>query len=104
MYGLRPFPPPAQLLRIDIDEAQTTCNAAPTVALTGDARATLEAILGGGLGSARLRSGASRSAAACGRAIPALTRPMRAKSGFLSVIRQNAPGALLLGDSTQPVN
>ncbi|HKC17938.1 MAG TPA: 5-guanidino-2-oxopentanoate decarboxylase [Steroidobacteraceae bacterium] len=103
MYGLRPFPPPAQLLRIDIDEAQTTCNAAPAVALTGDARATLEAILGGGLGSARRRSGASRAAAACGRSIAALTRPMRAQIDFLEVIRENVPGALLVGDSTQPV-
>jgi acetolactate synthase-1/2/3 large subunit len=103
MYGLRPFPPPAQLLRIDIDEAQTTRNAAPAVALTGDARATLEAILGSELGGARRRSGASRAAATCARSAAALTRPMRAQIGFLEMIRENVPGALLVGDSTQPV-
>jgi acetolactate synthase-1/2/3 large subunit len=103
MYGLRPFPPPARLLRIDIDAAQTTRNAMPALALVGDSRATLEAMLGGELDGARRRSGASRAATASARSSAALTRPMRAQIGFLEVIREYVPGALLVGDSTQPV-
>ena len=103
MYGLRAFPPPSRLLRIDIDAAQTQRNAVPTVGLTGDARATLEAILAGELGAARRRSGPARAAAARARSAAALTRAMRAQIGFLEVIRENVPGALLVGDSTQPV-
>jgi len=103
MYGLRAFPPPARLLRIDIDAAQMQRNAVPAVGLTGDARATLAAILAGELGAARRRSGPARAAAARARAAAALTRAMRAQLGFLEVIRDNVPGALLVGDSTQPV-
>ncbi len=103
MYGLRAFPPPARLLRIDIDAAQTQRNAVPVVGLTGDARATLAAILAGELGAARRRSGPARAAAARARSAAALTRAMRAQLGFLEVIRDTVPGALLVGDSTQPV-
>ena len=103
MYGLRTFPPPARLLRIDIDSAQTKRNAVPMVALTGDARVTLAAILDGGLGAARRRNGPARAAAACLKSTSALTRAMRAQIGFLEVIRESVPGALLVGDSTQPV-
>src|SRR5260221_728437 len=41
MYGLRAFPPPARLLRIDIDAAQMQRNAVTAIGLPRDARATL---------------------------------------------------------------
>jgi acetolactate synthase-1/2/3 large subunit len=103
MYSLAPFPAPAQLLRIDIDAEQVVRNAVPAIALVGDARETLAVLIGAELGSRQEREGARRAASACQAALAGLSGAMRREIGFLEVIRDSVPGAILVGDSTQPV-
>ena len=103
MYSLQPFPTPAQLLRIDIDAEQVVRNAIPAIALVGDARDTVAALLGSELGSRRQGDGVRRAASACQASLAGLADAMRREIGFLEAIRDSLPGAILVGDSTQPV-
>lgn len=101
MYSLCDFPPPAQLVRIEIDAEQMVRNAMPSVALLGDARETVEALLALDLGPPRAKSGAA--AAMCGSAAASLSTAVRDQIAFLESLRDALPGVLLVGDSTQPV-
>jgi acetolactate synthase I/II/III large subunit len=103
MYAVSDFPQPPHLIRIDSDAAQLKRNARAELALLGDARATLTALLGHDLGAPRPASGAGRAAAACSAARGALAPAMRREIAFLDTIRDALPQAILVGDSTQPV-
>lgn len=103
MYSLGNFPPLAQLIRIDIEASQLERNMLPALALQGDARETLRAILATSLGTAPKDRGAAAARQASAAALQALSAPMRREIEFLDVIRDTVPGAILVGDSTQPV-
>ena len=102
-YTDHPLPTPAGLVRIDIDAGQVLRNAIPAVGLSGDARATLQALAACELGAPRPGSGPARAAEARRGAEDALTAPTRRQIEFLEAIRDAVPGAALVGDSTQAV-
>jgi acetolactate synthase I/II/III large subunit len=103
MYGVAEFPRPRHLIRIDIDAEQLERNAQAHLPLRADAASALQAILTLDLGPARAQAGAARAAQARTLAFGELTAAMRAQGGFLNIIRDALPEALLVGDSTQPV-
>ena len=103
MYSVSDFPQPPHLVRIDLDAAQLKRNARAELALLGDARATLAAILGHDLGPARPERGVPRAATAAAAALASLSPAYRREIGFLETIRNALPEAILVGDSTQPV-
>jgi acetolactate synthase I/II/III large subunit len=103
MYSLGSFPPLAQLIRIDIEGSQLERNMRPALALQGDARQTLRAILATSMGTAPKDRGAAVARQASAAALQSLSAPMRREIAFLDVIRDTVPGAILVGDSTQPV-
>jgi acetolactate synthase I/II/III large subunit len=102
LYAQSDFPQPPHLIRVDIDAAQLKRNARAELALLGDARATLAALLGHDLGQPR-PGGAARAAGAATAALGALTPAMHREIAFLETIRDQLPEAILVGDSTQPV-
>ncbi|MBS0393702.1 MAG: hypothetical protein JSR54_03705 [Proteobacteria bacterium] len=103
MYSVSDFPQPHHLIRIDLDAAQMKRNARPELAMLGDARATVAALLAHDLGAPRPERGTARAAQACNGALAALSPAYRREIGFLEVIRDALPEAILVGDSTQPV-
>lgn len=108
MYDVATFPQPRGLIRIDIDRDQLQRTWRPEVPLLGDAGAVLTALLEGlhGLvdeGGARMARGAAAAEAVCDATYAVLTPPMQRQLGFLEVIRETLPEALVVGDSTQAV-
>lgn len=103
MYVVSDFPQPRGLIRIDIDHDQLQRNLRPELALRGDAGATLAALLKLLPVAAAAGDGPARAAATRSAAFAALTPAMQREVGFLEVIRRTVPGAILVGDSTQPV-
>jgi acetolactate synthase-1/2/3 large subunit len=101
MYSLSDFPPPAQLIRIEIDAQQMVRNAVPSVALLGDARETVDALLALDLGPPRAKNAVGE--AVCASAAASLSTAVRDQIAFLESLRDALPGVLLVGDSTQPV-
>ena len=102
MYSVSDFPPPANLIRIDIDAEQLMRNAVPSVPLLGDARETLEALLQLDLGAAHPACVATAANLRVASAA-ALSAGTRAQIQFLDTLRDALPGVLMVGDSTQPV-
>jgi acetolactate synthase I/II/III large subunit len=103
LYSLGDFPPQPQLIRIDIEAAQLERNAHPSLALAGDAGATLQAMLAAGIKATDSERGVAAARAARAQAFEALSAPYRREIAFLDVIRDSVPGAIMVGDSTQPV-
>jgi acetolactate synthase-1/2/3 large subunit len=108
MYSAGDFPRLPQLIRIDVEAQQLERNAHPSLALHGHARETLRGILAAGIGAAgvgpaRAERGASAAQHARTEAFEGLTAPMRRQIAFLESIRDTVSGAILVGDSTQPV-
>ncbi|SRR5579871_142655 len=106
MYAQSDFPSPPGLIRVEIDPAQMRRSAEPAVALEGDARATLAALLAQDLGAARASGGAERAAAANRASLGAIARlaaDYPRHLALLDSIRDALPTALLVGDSTQLV-
>jgi len=103
MYSVGEFPPLAQLIRIDIEAQQLERNVHPALGLCGDARATLRALLTQDLGTAPPDRGRAAARATAQAALQGLSGAMRREIAFLELIRDTVPGALLVGDSTQPV-
>jgi acetolactate synthase-1/2/3 large subunit len=103
MYSVSEFPNPANLIRIDIEAAQLTRNAAPRVGLCGDAARTLQLLLHLELGEARGDAGVAAAAAARRHSLAALSLPMQNHIRMLELIRDTLPTAVLVGDSTQLV-
>jgi acetolactate synthase-1/2/3 large subunit len=103
MYGVSEFPPPANLVRIDIDAGQLLRSATPRVALRGDAAQTLQLLLERNLGAPRPGAGTDAAQAACQQGLAALSPAYQAHLRLLNLIRDSLPDALLVGDSTQLV-
>jgi len=103
MYSVSEFPNPANLIRIDIEPQQLHRNAAPRVALCGDAAYTLGRLLERDLGAARAAGGADAAASARHGALAALSPILQGHIRMLELIRDALPAAVLVGDSTQLV-
>ena len=108
MYDVSPFPQPRGLIRIDIDRDQLHRTLRPEIALLGDAAATMTALLAaigddGTVDAEVMARGAAATEAACDVTYAALTPAMQRQVGFLEVIRETVPEAIVVGDSTQAV-
>lgn len=101
MYSKGDFPWPETLIRIDICPQQLARRPA-TVALTGDAAATLtdlHAALPETSGPGR--NGAESAAMTRAAALAELSPDMRLQVDILDAMRNTVPGAIMVGDSTQ---
>jgi acetolactate synthase-1/2/3 large subunit len=103
IYGVSEFPPPANLIRIDIDAGQLTRGATPRVALWGDAAQALEQLLERNLGAPRPGAGNDAAAATRRQALEELSPAYQSHLRLLNLIRDTLPDAVLVGDSTQLV-
>jgi len=108
MYDVSPFPQPRGLIRIDIDRDQLQRTLRPEIPLLGDAAATMTALLdamgdGGTVDAEVMARGAAAAEAACDVTYAALSPAMQRQVGFLEVIRETLPEAIVVGDSTQAV-
>ncbi|MFC2968851.1 5-guanidino-2-oxopentanoate decarboxylase [Acidimangrovimonas pyrenivorans] len=100
MYRRGGFPDLSQMIRIDIDADQLARHPA-AVPLQGAAAPILAALLTDlPQGSA---DGAARAAQTRGAALEEIGPEMRAQVALLEALRDALPGALVVGDSTQPV-
>ena len=108
MYGRGNLPLPPDMIRIDIDGAQLARRPAGLRirADAGEALGGLLALLadaGDGAQAGIARAGAARAAAARAAAYGELTPAMQAQLAMLVALRTALPGAIVVGDSTQPV-
>jgi acetolactate synthase-1/2/3 large subunit len=102
MYGDDGFRLPENFVRIDID-AEQLARHPTTVAIQADARAGLDALLAALAGKTLQADGAGRAAAARTAARAELSPAMQAQLDAVETIRDTLPGAIIVGDSTQPV-
>lgn len=104
-YDTEPFATQAQLIRLDIDAQQLLRNAAPDIALLGDAQATLQALQAAlsPVAPSSQRAGAERARTAREQGLAELTPGMQADMAFLHTLQGSAPDALWVGDSTRLV-
>jgi acetolactate synthase-1/2/3 large subunit len=100
MYGRGGLPDIGGMVRIDICPAQLRRHPA-AVAVEAEAGETLAALLP--LVPPRPRGGAARAAAARQAARAELSPAMQAQLAVVEAVRAAMPGAILVGDSTQPV-
>ncbi len=104
MYGDGDFPAPANLVRIDIDPDQISRHPA-NVRIQADCGEAIEALLAK-LGRALApvsAGGEARAAAARDEARSGLDPAMQAQIEVVETIRDTLPGAIVVGDSTQPI-
>ncbi|MCB2114953.1 MAG: 5-guanidino-2-oxopentanoate decarboxylase [Rhodobacteraceae bacterium] len=101
MYVVGGVPRPAFLIRIEVDAAQMARHPAE-IALEGHAEAILPG-LAAMLQDRQRSDGLARAARAREAARAALEPAMRRQLAVLEAIRDAVPGAILVGDSTQPV-
>ena len=102
MYARGGFPDLAGMIRIDISPAQLARHGA-ALAIQADAGAALTALLAGlGEGNGDC-AGAARAAQTRRAARAALDPHMPAQLAMVEAIRDALPGAIIVGDSTQPV-
>jgi acetolactate synthase-1/2/3 large subunit len=101
MYVDGGFAAPAKLVRIDIDAAQLARWPA-TVAIKADCSAALESLLDG-LPANGTGGGAARAAVARDAAWEEIGPAMQDQVKVVEMIRTALPGAIIVGDSTQPV-
>lgn len=127
-YDREPFAVAGQLIRIELDAQQMVRNCAPDIALLGDAKASVQALLAlcqapdqakrmGAGGQARQASGdalevntihatstgAARATVARNKGLQELDATMRADISLLHCLRDALPGAQWVGDSTRLV-
>lgn len=105
MYGDGGFVMPAKLLRIDIDAQQLQRRPA-TLAVRADSGHALEALLSGldgHMAAAAGGWGATRAARAREAAWTGIGTAMQTQVRAVDAIRNALPGAVIVGDSTQPV-
>ncbi len=100
MYVRGGLPDLAAMIRIDICAEQLARHPA-ALALRADARAALEALLPHV--PQKSAGGAGRAADARAAAHAELTPEMQDQVGLLEALRTALPGAIVVGDSTQPV-
>ncbi|MEO5323054.1 5-guanidino-2-oxopentanoate decarboxylase [Mesorhizobium sp. CC13] len=101
MYGDGGFVMPKSLIRIDVDEMQLARRPA-AVSILADAGAAL-AGLGADIGVSRQAGGALRARSARESAWQEIGPAMQEQVGAVEAIRDALPGAIIVGDSTQPV-
>lgn len=101
MYGDGGFVLPKSLIRIDIDEMQLGRRPA-AVSILADAGAAL-ARLGADMGDTREAGGATRAKTTREGAWAEIGPAMQAQVRAVEAIRDALPGAIIVGDSTQPV-
>ena len=101
------FEIPGALLRIDIDPDQTVRNYPPQVALVADAQIAAQALLAAldtqVSGDRAPDWGSARVARLWAELTPTWDAATRAQTLFLNTVLAQLPGAVLVGDSTQPV-
>ncbi|XVO88865.1 5-guanidino-2-oxopentanoate decarboxylase [Pseudomonas palleroniana] len=101
------FEIPGALLRIDIDADQTVRNYPPQVALVADAQIAAAALLDDlhkqVLPARDSTWGGQRVARLWAELTPAWDAATRAQTVLLDTVLDELPGAVLVGDSTQPV-
>ena len=101
------FDIPGALLRVDIDPDQTVRNYPPQVALVADARIAAQALLTEvnrqPLAPHTPDWGTARVARLWAELEPAWDAATRAQTRFLNAVLEELPGAVFVGDSTQPV-
>jgi len=101
------FEIPGALLRIDIDPDQTVRNYPPHLALVADAQIAADALLTDlnrtPLGPRHTDWGAQRVARLWAELSLTWDAATRAQTLFLNTVLEALPGAVLVGDSTQPV-
>jgi len=101
------FEIPGALLRIDIDPDQTVRNYPPHLALVADAQIAADALLTDlnrtPLGPRHTDWGVQRVARLWTELAPTWDAATRAQTLFLNTVLEALPGAVLVGDSTQPV-
>ncbi|MFP3496784.1 5-guanidino-2-oxopentanoate decarboxylase [Pseudomonas sp. SIMBA_059] len=101
------FEIPGALLRIDIDADQTVRNYPPQVAMVADAQIAAAALLDDlhkqVLSTRDSTWGAQRVARLWAELTPSWDAATRAQTLLLDMILDELPGAVLVGDSTQPV-
>ncbi|WP_054310087.1 5-guanidino-2-oxopentanoate decarboxylase [Mesorhizobium sp. 1M-11] len=102
MYGDGGFAVPAQLVRIDIDAGQLQRHPA-TIAIEADCGEALEVLAAAIDRSKGPASGAERAAAARLAAFAEIGPAMQAQVAAVETIRASLPGAIIVGDSTQPI-
>lgn len=102
MYGDRGFIVPTKLVRIDIDAGQLLRHPA-TIAIEADCREALEALAEATDRPKGSASGAERAAAARLAAFAEIGPAMQAQVAAVETIRTSLPGAIIVGDSTQPI-
>lgn len=101
------FEIPGALLRIDIDPDQTVRNYPPELALVADAQIAADALLAElqrqPLAPRHSAWGAQRVARLWAELTPTWDAATRAQTRMLHTVLEELPGAVLVGDSTQPV-
>jgi acetolactate synthase-1/2/3 large subunit len=102
MYADGGFVQPPNLFRVDIDPAQIARRPAK-VAAVGDARAVLAQLADELPAGQAAPGGSARAAMARDTAWDEIGPMMRAQVAAVEAIRDALPGALIVGDSTQPV-
>ena len=102
MYGDGGFVVPGHLVRIDIDASQLQRHPA-TVALEADCGAALEALAMAVDRPKASASGNERAASTRSAAFAEIGPAMRAQVAVVETIRMSLPGAIIVGDSTQPI-
>ena len=102
MYADGGFILPGNLARIDIDAAQLDRHKA-SLAIRADAALALQALAAALPESGQRPDGAARAATATSAALDEIGPEMRGQIGWVETIRDTLPGALIVGDSTQPV-
>lgn len=101
MYGRGGLPDLSGMIRIDRCQAQLARHPA-ALTLAADAQPALAA-LAEQLPANGRRDGAARAARTRSAALAALSPAMQAQVAMLAAIRDVMPGAIVVGDSTQPV-
>ncbi|MCV3239310.1 5-guanidino-2-oxopentanoate decarboxylase [Mesorhizobium sp. ZC-5] len=101
MYADGGFAAPANLVRIDIDATQLARWPA-AVAIEADASTAIEALLAV-LPTGKKSGGAARAVAARDAAWQEIGPAMQDQVKVIETIRDALPGAIIVGDSTQPV-
>ncbi len=111
MYYDNNFKIPGTLIRVDIDATQLHRNAQADLAIVGDAGLTMQELLKSISASKKVgsqnieqqKSGAQRAAKTNDKARSELTPEINSQIDFLHQINTALPGAIIVGDSTQPI-
>ncbi len=106
MYENQGFAIPGTLVRVDIDPLQLQRNVIPDVCMVGDADLTMRQLaiaLNKITSTGSDNKGVNRAKKTRKAAFDELSIPMQQQVNFLDTIKTALPGAIIVGDSTQPI-